>query len=54
MRGESSESGIRGSQSVFDIFSRCALDREKASQVREVLDKLNILSSDGNDEIWKG
>jgi len=25
-RGESSESGMGGSQSVFDIFSRCALD----------------------------
>jgi len=53
-RGESSESGMGGSQSVFDIFSRCALDGEKTSLVGEVLDALTVLFSDGDDEIWKG
>jgi len=53
-RSESSESGRGGSQSVFDIFSRGALDREKTSQVREVLNVLNVLSSDGDDDSWKG
>jgi len=43
-----------GSQSVFDIFSRCALDGKKTSQIGEVLDAINVLSSDGDDEIWKG
>jgi len=43
-----------GSQSIFDIFSKCALDGEKTSQAGEVLDALNVLSSDGDDEIWKG
>jgi len=52
-RDESSESGMGGSQSVFDIFSRCALDGKKTSQVGEVQTHSMFFSSDGDAEIWK-